>query len=74
MQLCTSVQVAAKSGISQARTRLGWEPIRLLHDQVVSPVATAKTRGAWYKNWRLVSLDGSTLNIADSQENASIFG
>jgi hypothetical protein len=67
------VQVVGKSGISQARKRLGCEPIRELHDQIVCPVATLKTRGAWYGNWRLVSLDGSTLSVADTQENAATF-
>ena len=32
-----TVKVAGKSGISQARTRLGWEPVRQLHDEVVKP-------------------------------------
>src|SRR6478736_3663800 len=27
-----TIKVAGKSGISQARTRLGWEPVRQLHD------------------------------------------
>lgn len=67
-------QVACKSGISQARSRIGSEPIEKLHDRTVSPVATANTKGAWYRNWRLVSLDGSTLDVADTQENASAFG
>jgi len=31
------VRVAGKSGISQARTRLGWEPLRQLHDELVKP-------------------------------------
>src|SRR6516225_5469624 len=53
------IKVAGKSGISQARTRLGWEPMRQLHDELVKPVAVRRTRGAWYRNWRLVSLDGS---------------
>src|SRR6266404_3249950 len=29
-----TVKVAGKSGISQARTRLGWEAVRRLHDEV----------------------------------------
>src|SRR5512135_1881255 len=29
------LKVAGKSGISQARTRLGWEPLKQLHDQLV---------------------------------------
>src|SRR6202163_2821023 len=60
-----TVKVAGKSGISQARTRLGWEPVRQLHDELVKPIAARTTRGAWYRQWRLVSLDGSTLDVAD---------
>jgi Insertion element 4 transposase N-terminal/Transposase DDE domain len=68
------VKVAGKSGISQARTRLGWEPLQQLHDEVVAPVAVKKTKGAWYRQWRTVSLDGSTLDVADNQENEKAFG
>jgi hypothetical protein len=69
-----AVRVAGKSGISQARTRLGAEPLRRLYAQVVRPVATCATRGAWYRGWRLVSLDGSCLNVADTEENRRAFG
>ena len=68
------VRVAGKSGISQARTRLGWEPLRQLHDELVQPVAARGTRGAWYRDWRLVSLDGSTLEVADEKVNEEAFG
>src|ERR1700683_237232 len=33
------VRVAGKSGISQARSRLGWEPLRQLHEELVQPIA-----------------------------------
>jgi hypothetical protein len=69
-----TIKVPCKSGISQARTRLGWEPVRELHDQVVRPIAVATTRGAWYRQWRLVSLDGSTLDVADDPANEAAFG
>ena len=68
------LQVAGKSGISQARTRLGWEPVRRLHDEVVKPIAVRATKGAWYRGWRLVSLDGSTLHVADEKANEEAFG
>jgi Insertion element 4 transposase N-terminal/Transposase DDE domain len=68
------LKVAGKSGISQARTRLGWEVLRQLHDAVVRPIAVPATRGAWYRQWRLVSLDGSTLDVADEAANAAAFG
>ena len=68
------VKVAGKSGISQARTRLGWEPMGQLHDEVVRPIAKSATKGAWYGKWRLVSLDGSTLDVADEASNDAAFG
>jgi hypothetical protein len=69
-----AVRVAGKSGISQARTRLGEAPLRRLYEQVVCPVATRATQGAWYRRWRLVSLDGSCLDVADTGENRAAFG
>jgi Insertion element 4 transposase N-terminal/Transposase DDE domain len=69
-----AVRVAGKSGISQARSRLGEAPLRRLYEQVVQPVATSATKGAWYRRWRLVSLDGSCLEVADTTENATAFG
>ena len=69
-----TVRVTGNSGISQARTRLGWEPMRQLHDEVVKPIAVPSTRGAWYGRWRLVSLDGSTMDVADEKTNDEAFG
>ena len=68
------VKVTGKSGISQARTRLGWEAMKRLYDRVVRPVARRQTPGAWYRQWRLVTLDGSTLEVADTEANAAAFG
>ena len=68
------IKVTGKSGISQARTRLGVEPIKQLHDQIVCPIATEATKGAWYRDWRVVSLDGSTLEVADEDANDASFG
>jgi hypothetical protein len=66
--------VAGKSGISQARTRLGWEPVRQLHDEVVRQIADPATKGAWYAGLRLVRLDASTLDGADAVVNEAAFG
>lgn len=68
------VKVAGKSGISQARSRLGAEPLKKLYDAVVGPIAEKRTKGAWYRQWKLVSLDGSTLDVADTAENDKAFG
>lgn len=68
------INVVGKSGISQARSRLGAEPVKKLYDAVVTPIAHKDTQGAWYREWRLVSLDGSTLDVADTAENQKAFG
>ena len=68
-----NLKVAGKSGISQARTRLSWEPLEQLHDELIRPIAVQRTQGAWYRQWRLVSLDGSTLDVADEQANEEAF-
>jgi Insertion element 4 transposase N-terminal/Transposase DDE domain len=67
------IRVAGKSGISQARTRLSWEPVQQLHDELVKPIAVRSTRGAWYRTWRLVSVDGSTFDVADEKVNEDAF-
>jgi hypothetical protein len=69
-----AVKVAGRSGISQARTRLGEAPLRRLYEEVVGPIATRASRGAWYRDWRLVSLDGSCLDVADTEANRAAFG
>jgi Insertion element 4 transposase N-terminal/Transposase DDE domain len=68
------LKVAGKSGISQARSRLGVEPVKKLYAALVAPIAGKRTKGAWYRQWRLVSLDGSTLDVADTVENDEAFG
>ena len=68
------IKVTGKSGISQARTRLGVEPLQQLHDELVGPIATKETKGAWYRMWHLVSMDGSTMDVADEKVNEKAFG
>src|SRR3712207_4487494 len=68
-----AVRVASKSGISQARSRLGDAPLRRWDERVVRPIATPATKGAWYRAWRLVSLDGSCRGIADTGQNRTAF-
>jgi hypothetical protein len=67
-------EMSSDSAISQARVRLGSKPIRELYAKVVQPIATRMTKGAWYRKWRLVSLDGCTLDVADTSRNERAFG
>jgi hypothetical protein len=68
------IPIAGKAAISRARSRLGDKPMRLLYNEIVGPIATNHTKGAFYKKWRLVACDGSTLDVADTEENEKIFG
>lgn len=67
-----------KSGISAARTRLGWQAMAHLAGQVLTPLADERTPGAFITGlagrYRLVSLDGSCLEVADQSANAQAFG
>ena len=69
-----AVRVAGKSGISQARSRLGEAPLQRLYEELVQPIATPATKGARYRGWRLTSLDGTCLDVADTEENRAEFG
>jgi hypothetical protein len=70
----SAISTACKSAISQARSRIGKEPIIALYNEIVRPLATEKTQGAYYKNKLLVVIDGSKLDVADTEENTNYFG
>jgi hypothetical protein len=66
--------VVAKSGIAQARQRLGDEPLAYLF---LATAAEWATRSAARHQWRGLSLfgiDGSTMRVPDSVENWEAFG
>jgi hypothetical protein len=65
---------ASKSAISQARTRLGPLVMQRLAERVLRPLAPPDAPGAWYRGWRVMALDGSSLDVADEKANAEYFG
>ena len=67
-------QVPSKVAIYKARQRLGPEPLELLFDAVAGPLAISSTRGAFYRGLRLMSLDGTCLDVADTPQNDAEFG
>src|SRR5690348_1543552 len=68
------VTVADKSAITKARVRLGAEPLKALLARVACPLAEADTPGAWYRDRRLVSLDGTTIDLPDAPAPERRFG
>ena len=66
--------VPSQPAITQARARLGPEPLAELFARGCVPLATPATPGAFWRGRRLVALDGSTLDVADTPANAAAFG
>lgn len=67
-------ELASEAAITKARQRLGVEPLRKLYETFVRPIATRAIKSAWYRQWRVVSLDGTTLCTLDTPENDKRFG
>jgi hypothetical protein len=63
-----------KSAITQARQRLGAGVMRQLFHSLVRPMATVETVGAFLNELRVVVIDGTCLDIPDSDENSRVFG
>lgn len=67
-------QVPTSGAISQARARLGEEPLRELHRRVAHPIAGAGSAVAWYHQWRVMAVDGVVIDVPDTPANAEEFG
>jgi hypothetical protein len=61
-----------KGAVTQARHRLGPEPMAELFSQVAEPVATLDTEGAFLGVWRLMSIDGTELDVPDTPANREL--
>lgn len=64
----------SKSGIFQARQRLGAEPVQRLFHRVATPLASEDTAGAFLAGRRVVAVDGTCLDVADTPVNDAHFG
>jgi len=67
-------ELATEAAITKARQRLGVEPLRALFERFVQPIAGKWLKSAWYRLWRVVSLDGTTLRTLDTEGNQERFG
>ena len=66
--------VPTSGGITQARQRLGYEPLRELFGLVAVPMAELLTRGAFLAGRRLMAIDGFEWDAPDTPQNAAAFG
>ncbi len=68
------VKLPSKSAIFQARARLGAEPVRALFERVAVPLAVPTDEGSWLAGQRLVAIDGTCFDVADTADNVVFFG
>ena len=61
--------VPTKAALFKARTRLGHEPLKALFEAAAQPLAVRETKGAFYRGWRVMSIDGTCLDAADTPAN-----
>jgi hypothetical protein len=67
-------RLPSTAALVRARQRVGVRLFRELFCAVAGPIATAATPGAFLGGLRLMAVDGTTLDVADTPENARAFG
>jgi hypothetical protein len=67
-------RVACSESLSDARQRLGALPMQRLHEEMATPMAEKSLPGGYFKDLLLVAVDGSTLALQDTPDNAKEFG
>ena len=66
--------VPSTGALSQARQRLGPQPLQVLFDRVAVPLARPGTPGAWLRSWRLMAIDGVMIDLPDTEANLGAYG
>jgi hypothetical protein len=66
--------IITKGSISNARTRLGPDVMRILADTILTPIATPDQQCAWYNNLRVMAVDGTIFDLPDTKPVANYFG
>jgi hypothetical protein len=67
-------RLPGKSAIFQARERLGSAPLEGLFARVAVPLGGPDTPGVWLAGRRMVAVDGTCLDAADTPANDRYFG
>ncbi|MFJ4633676.1 IS4 family transposase [Streptomyces sp. NPDC088847] len=66
--------VPAKSSLFRARQRLGFEPLQVLFAATAKPMAGELTPGAFWRGLRVLAVDGTCWDVADTEANEAAFG
>lgn len=73
-QWSPSWKLPTDTAIGAARRRLGPEPLQLLFKTAVKPLAAPGAVESFYRQWRMVAIDGTTLDLADTADNDAVYG
>jgi hypothetical protein len=66
-------EAATASAVCYQRKALGVEPLRRLFEECCRPVCTPQTKGAFYRGWRIMAIDGTKQKVADTPKNDAFF-
>ena len=69
-----SWRVPTTGALTQARARLGSEPLKTLFQRVAKPLGGPEAAGSWWRQLRLVAIDGTVFYLPDTAVNATHFG
>jgi hypothetical protein len=67
-------QAPTTGSITKAKAKLGAKPFKLLFGRSAVPVGVPATEGAFFAGLRVATVDGFTLDVPDTAENAEFFG
>ncbi|MET9040346.1 IS4 family transposase [Streptomyces mirabilis] len=66
--------IPAKSSLFRARQRLGSEPLRVLFATTAKPMGIQAAPGCFWRGLRLLAVDATCWDVADSPANEAAFG
>lgn len=69
-----TVAIPSEEALSRARARLGPVPLRLLFEAGAGPLASVSSPGGFWRGRRVLSIDGTTLDVQDTAGNWDRFG
>lgn len=61
--------LASAGSLADRRAQLGSEPLRLLFRTACVPLATLETKGAFRLGYRIMAMDGTWQNVANTEAN-----
>ena len=67
-------QVPSSSSITEARQRTGAAVMTRLFKMVAKPLATILTPDAFLGELRIMAMDGTVMDVPDTEKNARVFG